>query len=46
MNNRIYGRVHKIHIEKNARLKAYQESKRDLLTGLINKGYTETYIIK
>lgn len=46
MNNRIYGRVHKIHIEKNARLKAYQESKRDLLTGLINKGYTETYIRK
>ncbi len=44
MNDRIYGRVHKIHVEKNARLKAYYESKRDLLTGLINKIYTEKKI--
>lgn len=46
MDDRIFGRVHRIHVEKNARLKAYYESKRDLLTGLINKGYTETYIKK
>ena len=44
MGDRIYGRVHKIHIEKNARLKAYYEAKRDMLTGLINKNYTEKYL--
>ncbi len=46
MNNRVYGRIHKIQIEKNARIKAYYESKRDLLTGLVNKCYTECSIRK
>lgn len=44
MEERIYGRVHKIHIGKHAKLKYYYESKRDLLTGLTNKIYTEKYI--
>ncbi len=44
MSDRIYGRIHKIRIEKQAKLKVYYESKRDLLTGLINKIYTEQNI--
>ncbi len=44
MGDRIYGRVHKIYIEKNARLKAYYEAKNDVLTGLINKNYTHKYL--
>ena len=44
MGDRIYGRVHKIYIEKNARLKAYYEAKNDMLTGLTNKNYTQKYL--
>lgn len=44
MGDRIYGRVHKIFIEKNARLKAYYEAKNDMLTGLTNKNYTQKYL--
>ncbi len=41
MSDRIYGRIHRIHVDKRAKLKMYYESKRDLLTGLVNKIYTE-----
>ena len=44
MNDRVIGRVHKIDIRKNAKAKVYYESRRDLLTGLLNKGYTHSYI--
>ena len=44
MGERIYGRVRKIHLENNGKLKVSLESKRDLLTGLINKTYTEKKI--
>lgn len=44
MSDRIVGRVHKIDVRENAKMKVYYESRRDLHTGLFNKSYSHLYI--